>query len=349
MKKFITILLMALLCAALCVGAYAADEGFNAGLDIDKGENYISVSIADSPILADKTPTLLVNCDESFAGALLFFDGKATELEYDSARGGVSFTVTKGGSYHIVKNAQPAETVAPKCGVAGSATYSFGGENFVLALPAADHDFSDTSKATCANCSEPNPNYVAPKPPVIPIVPSTPPAEDEPEEEEKPVIEFEDVKADAWYGEAVSFAAAEGIMQGVGEDKFDPNGSATRAMIWTMLARLDGMDTETGDTWYEVGQEWAIENGVSDGLNGSGPISREQIVTMIWRFAGEPKAETGLEDYADADKISAWAKEAMAWAVESGLIQGMGNGILSPHTGATRAQIAQIFMNFMMD
>ena len=353
MKKFITILLMALLCAALCVGAYAADEGFNASLNVEKNENFIALIIEDSSVLADKKPTLLLNCDESFDGALLFFDGKATELKYDSAKGGVTFTVAKGGFYHVVKNPPATETIDPSCTEDGSATYNFRGQNYALVLKAAGHDFSDTTKATCANCSEPNPDYVAPKPPVTPVIPSKPPVadepEEEPEEEEKPVVEFEDVKSDAWYGEAVNFAAANGIMQGVGEDKFDPSGSATRAMIWTMLARLEGVDTEAGDTWHEAGQNWAIEKGISDGLNGSGPISREQIVTMIWRYAGEPKAEGGLEGYTDADKISSWAREAMAWAVESGLIQGIGNVLLSPETGATRAQIAQIFMNFISE
>jgi len=131
MKKFITILLMALLCAALCVGAYAAGDGFNASLDIEKGDNYISVTVTDSSVLQEKKPSLLINCTSDFDGALLLFDGKASELEYNADKGGVSFTVSKGGTYHIVKDLEPVSTSG------GKATYEFAGESFVMEVSSA--------------------------------------------------------------------------------------------------------------------------------------------------------------------------------------------------------------------
>lgn len=167
------------------------------------------------------------------------------------------------------------------------------------------------------------------------------------EDKEDALIEkFSDLDPDAWYYEAVKYALNEGLMNGVGGDKFNPGGEFTRAMMWTVLARQAGVDTEGGADWYSVAQEWAIVNGVSDGTNPSGSITREQLVTMLWRHLGEPEAEGDLSDFADAADVSDWAEEAMAWAVGAKVIGGRGNGILAPTGLATRAEVAQIFKNY---
>ncbi len=121
----------------------------------------------------------------------------------------------------------------------------------------------------------------------------------------------------------------------------------TRAMIITVLARLDGQDTTGGSTWYEKAVEWAIENGISDGTNLNGSVTREQLASMLYRYAGSPEVTGSINNYTDVSSISSYATDAMTWAVEQGLISGMGDGTLNPQGEATRAQVATIMMNFM--
>lgn len=162
---------------------------------------------------------------------------------------------------------------------------------------------------------------------------------------------FADVKETAWYYDAVRFVVQNGIMNGTGDQKFDPESTTTRAMVWTMLARLSGEDTNGGTTWYEKGRVWAMENGISDGTNADGDIAREQLVVMLWRLSGSPKpvdsSLAALSNYTDGEDISSYAQQAMAWAISKGIINGMGDGTLVPGGNATRAQVARILMNFM--
>ena len=160
-----------------------------------------------------------------------------------------------------------------------------------------------------------------------------------------PSASFIDVDPTKWYHHAVDYAVESGLMNGVGENKFNPNGKLSRAMMWTILARLDGVDTSGGAVWYEKGQKWAMEKGVSDGTDPNGSITREQLVTMLWRYVGEPKAEGNLNGFIDADEVSSWALEAMQWAVGAGVIHGDG-AKLNPRGQATRAEVAQIFKNY---
>ena len=135
-------------------------------------------------------------------------------------------------------------------------------------------------------------------------------------------------------------------MNGVGDNLFAPNVNLTRAMMWTMLARQAGVDTATGKTWDEAGQMWAMEKGVSDGTHATAAISREQLITMLWRYVGEPVATGDLAEFADAGKIHSWARDAMVWAVAEGIMEGNGDGTLNPTGLATRAEVAQIFLNY---
>ena len=121
----------------------------------------------------------------------------------------------------------------------------------------------------------------------------------------------------------------------------------TRGMIVTVLARFEGVDTTTGSTWYEAGRQWAMANGVSDGTNMDQSLTREQLATMLYRYAGSPTVSGSLSGYTDVGNVSSWASDAMIWAVESGLINGMGGGILAPQGIATRAQVATILMRFL--
>ena len=173
------------------------------------------------------------------------------------------------------------------------------------------------------------------------IEPGTPVVPDEPVVGDFP---FTDVSVNAWYYEAVKYVYEKGIMNGMDRYSFQPNGTLTRAMIWTMLARLDGVDTEGGNSWYAKAQEWATANSVSDGENPTGEVTREQLITMLWRYAGSPTYTADLSSYVDTADISSWAEQAMCWAVATGVIEGDENAALTPKADTTRAQAAAMFM-----
>lgn len=153
---------------------------------------------------------------------------------------------------------------------------------------------------------------------------------------------FNDVAAGSWYADAVKNVVNKGLMAGTGKDTFAPDNQVTRAMMWTVLARLDGKDVSGASTWYAKAMTWAIEKGVSDGTFPANSITREQLATMLWRAAGSPEAKGALTNFNDATSVSSWATQAMTWAVEQGLISGMGDGALNPQGNATRAQLAVI-------
>ena len=189
---------------------------------------------------------------------------------------------------------------------------------------------------------------VAPPPaPVIPVTPSAP--AQLPFNPDAGKTTFTDVAGNAWYTSAVNYAIDKGLMNGTGEGKFSPEAATTRGMIVTILARLDGKNT-SGTPWYQAGQRWAMEYEISDGTNMTGAITREQLVTMLFRYAVKNGLEAvtlseNLTQFTDASDISAWAVSAMQWAVGQGLIQGS-NGQLRPQANASRAEVATILMRF---
>ncbi len=175
------------------------------------------------------------------------------------------------------------------------------------------------------------------------ITPGTPDDDDEPV---VPDFPFTDVREGQWFYEAVKYVYDEGIMNGMDRYIFDPNGSLTRAMVWTMLARHEGVDTEGGANWYAKAQEWAVEAGVSDGTDPMGNITREQLVTMLWRLNGSETVTGSLTGFTDYDKVSDWAGNAMLWATVNGIIEGDEANALNPTAGCTRAQAAAMIMRF---
>ena len=158
--------------------------------------------------------------------------------------------------------------------------------------------------------------------------------------------DFADVSESAWFKPAVDFVSARGILSGVGEGAFGHDATMNRAMAMTMLARLEGVDTSGGETWYDKGMTWAAEAGISDGTAPMSDVTREQMAAMLWRYAGEPEANGGFEQFADAQAVSTWAEPAMRWAVEQGILNGDGTN-LNASDSMTRAEVAQILMKFM--
>ncbi|MCI9332761.1 MAG: leucine-rich repeat protein [Oscillibacter sp.] len=158
---------------------------------------------------------------------------------------------------------------------------------------------------------------------------------------------FTDVPAQYWGADAIDFVSARELFSGTSATTFTPEAPMTRAMLMVVLARFDSADTSGGATWYEKAMEWAVSSGISDGSGPDKGITREQLVTMLWRYAGSPAATGALAGFTDADQIRDYAQEAMSWAVENGVISGFSNGRLGPQGQATRAQVAQILKNFM--
>ena len=165
-------------------------------------------------------------------------------------------------------------------------------------------------------------------------------------------LPFTDVSTGAWYYDAVSYVYVGGLMDGVSDTLFDPDGTMTRAMVWAILARVDG-ETVTGEDWIETAREWAVAEGVSDGENASGYVTREQLAVILYRYAvyrgydvsiGEDTNILSYDDFAD---LSEYAIPAMQWACGAGIVNGTSESTLTPQGEATRAQVAAMLMRFL--
>lgn len=176
-------------------------------------------------------------------------------------------------------------------------------------------------------------------------------------------LDFTDVPMGQWYYEDVRFVVENGLFQGVGGGRFSPGGTMERAMLTTVLHRLAGepavawspafTDVAEG-LWYTPGVLWCAQmqvvNGVGGGrFNPAGKVTREQIAVMLYQYAvrtGHAAPERGdLSGFADGGSVSSWARDAVAWAVGAGLLNGSG-GRLLPGDSATRAQVAAMLHRF---
>ena len=174
---------------------------------------------------------------------------------------------------------------------------------------------------------------------------------------------FEDLDCTKWYHEGVDFVLERGIMKGVADKQFKPNGKVTRAQMVTMLYRMAGSpevksenpftDVKAGK-WYTDAILWAAESGITDGVTKTlfAPeefVTREQMVTFLYRYAKlngkDVSAAADLSEFADAGNVHTFAKESMAWAVAEGLVEGA-DGRLYPVNTTTRAQAATVLMRY---
>lgn len=168
--------------------------------------------------------------------------------------------------------------------------------------------------------------------------------------ETQPASPFSDVPADAWYIEAINYCQRHGIMSGTSATTFAPENPLTRAMLATVLYRMSGnpavsapsafTDADAG-AWYSDAVSWAAENGVISGYGGgtfgvNDPTTREQAVTILWRYAGNPE-NGGADSFTDSTSISDWAKMAVRWADANGILDGMtANRRFEPKTNIKR-------------
>ena len=180
------------------------------------------------------------------------------------------------------------------------------------------------------------------------------------------MADYADLDANVWYHDGVHWALENGVMNGVDGQRFAPAAAASRAMVVTMLWRMEGepgadLDLSFQDVpegaWFTEAVRWAASEHIVDGYGADafGPndsVSREQLATILWRFAGykgmasPPTESVNLGVFLDAEHISGWAYDAMRWAVDTGLITGVGDDRLSPKTEAGRAQVATVLMRY---
>ena len=148
-----------------------------------------------------------------------------------------------------------------------------------------------------------------------------------------------------WAREEIDFVSARELVNGVSDTIYAPNASATRAQLWTILARQNDADLSGGANWYEKAQLWSKDKGISDGTEPNAAINRAQMVTMLWRTMGQPAAG-GAATFTDVPADSYYA-QAVAWAVENGITTGVGGGRFDPSATCTRAQIATFLARSM--
>ena len=174
---------------------------------------------------------------------------------------------------------------------------------------------------------------------------------------------FSDVAANAWYADAAQYVRDHGIMNGTSGTTFSPNSTMTRAMLATVLYRAAGSpavsqtanfrDVSAG-AYYSDAAAWASSNGIvtgyGNGLFGSNdPVTREQIATILWRYQGSPAPAGTAANFTDQSTISSYAVNAVAWARENGIINGMEGNRFAPKNNATRAQVATILRNYLQN
>ena len=169
---------------------------------------------------------------------------------------------------------------------------------------------------------------------------------------------FDDVPDNAWYTEAVKYCQENGLMRSTSAVSFEPNGVMTRAMLAAVLYRRAGEPAVAGtdnftdtmdDVWYSDAILWATQNGIisgyGNGLFGTDdPVTREQLVAILWRLAGSPSVNHSVT-FTDQGSISAYAVAAVAWAKENNVINGKSRNHFDPHGNATRAEVAVVLMN----
>ena len=173
-------------------------------------------------------------------------------------------------------------------------------------------------------------------------------------------LPFSDISHDDWYAEAVQYCYEHGIFAGTTATTFSPADTMSRAMLATMLWRMEsspaanssaGFSDTQADAWYADAVDWAVEAGIlsgyGDGRFGpNNPVSREQAVTILWRYAEMPAAEsTGT--FSDAASVSDWASSAAGWALSAGLLTGRADDNFQPQSGLTRAEAAVLLYRYL--
>ena len=159
--------------------------------------------------------------------------------------------------------------------------------------------------------------------------------------------DFVDVSGDTWGVDAIDFTSSRELFNGTSETTFAPTAHMSRAMMVTVLARLDGVDTSRGATWQEAGCRWAVEQGISDGHAMSEDLTLEQLAVLLYRYSGSPAVTGSAVEAVQTDTVSSWATEAMAWAIQSGILSS-DDSLQNAKRSVTRAEAAVIVMQYLL-
>lgn len=330
-----------------------------------QGERQLSISLGSIETIGETTPvqptkiTAAQLNDLSYLGSLVTLEGTVTDVSY--ANGLVQDILVKDAAGNIGRvfidgyittdaDVQGLE-VGCKISATGLASYdnTYSGDSSLYPRIRV----RDRAEIICSEGGDEPDNPDIPLPPVTPTPTPT------------PELPFDDVKPGDWFYNDVVYVYEKGIMDGVDNRVFSPNTTLNRAMFVTMLYRVAGEPTVSktadfsdvpGGTWFSDAVAWASSQGIVDGYDDDlfGPynsLTREQLATILYRCAKWSGRSTyaptdALTGFADADKVSSYALDAMRWAVYTGLMQGSENG-LEPQSSASRAQVAAIIHRFL--
>lgn len=330
-----------------------------------QGERQLSISLGSiekigetAPVQPTKITAAQLN-DLSYLGSLVTLEGTVTDVSY--ANGLVQNILVKDTAGNIGRvfidgyittdtEVQGLE-VGCKISATGLASYdnTYSGDSSLYPRIRV----RDRAEIICSEGGDEPDNPDIPLPPVTPTPTPT------------PELPFDDVKPGDWFYNDVVYVYEKGIMDGVDNRVFSPNTTLNRAMFVTMLYRVAGepdvsktadFSDVPGGTWFSDAVAWASSQGIVDGFDDDlfGPyngLTREQLATILYRYAKWSGMSTyaptdALTGFADADKVSSYALDAMRWVVYTGLMQGSENG-LEPQSGASRAQVAAIIHRFL--
>lgn len=330
-----------------------------------QGERQLSISLGSIEKIGETTPvqptkiTAAQLNDRSYLGSLVTLEGTVTDVNY--ANGLVQDILVKDAAGNIGRvfingyitagtDIQGLE-VGCKISATGLASYddTYSGDSSLYPRIRV----RDRAEIVCSEGGD------EPDIPDIPLPPVTPTPTPTPE------LPFDDVKPGNWFYNDVAYVYEKGIMDGVDNRVFSPNTTLNRAMFVTMLYRVAGEPAVSktadfsdvpGGTWFSDAVAWASSQGIVDGYDDDlfGPynsLTREQLATILYRYAKWSGRSTyaptdALAGFADAAEVSAYALDAMRWAVYTGLMQGSENG-LEPQSSASRAQVAAIIHRFL--
>lgn len=330
-----------------------------------QGERQLSISLGSIEKIGETTPvqptkiTAAQLNDRSYLGSLVTLEGTVTDVNY--ANGLVQDILVKDAAGNIgrvfINGYITADTdiqgleVGCKISATGLASYddTYSGDSSLYPRIRV----RDRAEIICSEGGD------EPDIPDIPLPPVTPTPTPTPE------LPFDDVKPGNWFYNDVAYVYEKGIMDGVDNRVFSPNTTLNRAMFVTMLYRVAGEPAVSktadfsdvpGGTWFSDAVAWASSQGIVDGYDDDlfGPynsLTREQLATILYRYAKWSGRSTyaptdALAGFADAAEVSAYALDAMRWAVYTGLMQGSENG-LEPQSSASRAQVAAIIHRFL--
>lgn len=342
-RRIISLLLAAVMAFAMMGSALAADSNVSVKAEALDSGSYVTVTVSA------KESTFNGKLHVTYQQSRLSFEKAESDATVFTA-GEKDGVVTFGYAVSTANTMKPGETIAvltfKALGEWTSTTLEFALENFndktglnqelpVVEITRVAADGGSTPGST---------------------TPSTEPA---------PTLSFSDVSNEDWFSDAVNYVVSKGYFKGISDTEFGPYQSMSRAMFVTVLGRMSGVDASgykndqftdvVSGSYYEGYVVWAAKNGIVQGTSGTtfspdAPVTREQMAAFLYRYAkftGMNVTVSGadLSGFADASSVSAWAVEAVQWAVSRGIINGTDKG-LEPLATANRAQVAQIVYRF---